>query len=139
MGLSRSGRFGKLRFLYLLALAQLVGGPLVLLHVTVLCQLTLREAPRAGVVDALVSAWQSDDFQASLARTDLSLPQNGKKIPPKDGPEIKPDKAKQPLIPWSISPLRVMALIPRADLIDRPRVWTPAWPQAPPGPPPRWG
>ena len=59
-------RNGKLRLLYVLALAQLVGGPLVLLQVTLLCKLTLHEAPLIGMADAAVRAWHSDEFQAAL-------------------------------------------------------------------------
>lgn len=134
MGLLRSG---KLRYLYLLALAQLVGGPLVLLQVTLLCKLTLREAPRAGFMTAAATAWHSDDFQAALAGADLQH-HEGKKLPSgKDGPDAKPDKMKQSLLPWTGGRSGIFAAASRSESPDCERPWNPAWPQAPPGPPPR--
>ena len=55
-------RCRKMRFPYLLALLQLVGGPLVLLHVSVFCKATLEEAPRVGIAKAAAAAWHSEGF-----------------------------------------------------------------------------
>jgi hypothetical protein len=49
-------RTGKLRLLYVLALAQLVGGPLVLLQVTLFCKLTVKEVPHMKVAEAAARA-----------------------------------------------------------------------------------
>ncbi|MES2440185.1 MAG: hypothetical protein V4584_14040 [Verrucomicrobiota bacterium] len=132
-------RTGKLRFLYLLALAQLVGGPLVLLQVTVFCKLTLHEAPRMGVAKAAAEAWSSEDFQTVLATADIPGT-DGRKAPPSpDGPKVKLEKAKLPVIPWQAAEWVVTDVSRHCKIADRARVWTPAWPQAPPGPPPRVG
>lgn len=136
MGFFRSG---KLRWLYVLALAQLVGGPLVLLQVTVFCKLALHEAPRAGMAKAAVRAWQSDDFQAALFTAEVVKPGGKKSEPAPDGPKLKLEKAKMPVVPWETSPLVLTEISVRCEIADRARVWTPAWPQAPPGPPPRVG
>jgi hypothetical protein len=130
-------RLGKLRFLYLLALAQLVGGPLVLLQVTVFCKVALHEAPRAGMAKAAVRAWQSDDFQSVLAETNPTENNRRESAPPTRDPSL--EKAKHPFVPWHTSrwiPTEVSVL---CKIADRARTWTPAWPQAPPGPPPRLG
>jgi hypothetical protein len=133
-------RAGKLRWLYLLALAQLVGGPLVLLQVTVFCKLALHEAPRVGVAKAIERAWSSDDFQAIVAAEGSGNKKNSKSPPsPTDGPKPKVEKSKLPMIAWEPAPLRLACVPGGCGTTECARVWTPAWPQAPPGPPPRLG
>lgn len=134
MGFFRSG---KMRPLYLLALLQLLGGPVVLLHVTVFCKLTVREAPHIGFADAAVEAFASDEFrecaQAGLLKRDT---------PAKDSregdPKLKLEKPNQPPAPW-MAERRIFAHDVKGTAIaDTARTWTPAWPNAPPEPPPRW-
>ncbi|MES2657221.1 MAG: hypothetical protein V4689_01320 [Verrucomicrobiota bacterium] len=132
-------RTGKFRFLYLLALVQLVGGPLVLFQVTLFCKLTLNEAPRMGMAKAAVSAWESEDFQAILTPAEIAKADDSKTTPSGKAPKVKLEKAKEPVIPWMVARLHLAALAVRCDVVDRERFWTPAWPQAPPGPPPRMG
>lgn len=132
-------RTGKLRFLYWLALAQLVGGPLVLLQVTVFCKLALHEAPQMGVATAAVRAWQSDEFQAVLAEAGPARKGEHRSWPPADDPNLKFEKSKLPAIPWEPAPLHLTNLSRHCKIVDCVRTWTPAWPQAPPGPPPRLG
>ncbi len=128
-----------LRFLYLLALFQLVAGPLVLFQVTLLCKLTVREAPRNGVATAVMKAWHNPEFQAALAHDD-GLQQAATKSPlPTDDPKSKIVKVKMPATAWQAAPLVLVNLSSRVAIVDSSRVWTPAWPQAPPGPPPRLG
>lgn len=127
-------RCRKLRFLYLLALLQLVGGPLVLLHVTVFCQLTVSEAPRIGVARAVVAAISSPEFRAVA-----DLP--GEKEARKDGHDgsPKPDggKTKQPVLPGENFSLALFPANVPHELFSRERHWTPQWAHAPPAPPPR--
>lgn len=130
---------GKLRFLYVLALAQLVGGPLVLLQVTVFCKLTLNDAPRMGLENAAVRAWQSEDFQTILTANAAAGIDDTKSMPPGNGPKGQPDKSKTPVTVWEPAPLVLINLSDRYQTAERARTWTPAWPQAPPGPPPRVG
>ncbi len=132
-------RTGKVRLLYLLALIQLVGGPLVLLQVTVFCNLTLNEAPRLGMAKAAVHAWHSPDFQAVLVMPDIEKgnARDGKSR--NQGPKVKLGKVKEPVVPWMAPAMNFVALAARLKIVDAGRVWTPAWPQAPPGPPPRVG
>lgn len=132
-------RAGKMRWLYLLALAQLVGGPLVLLQVTVFTKLTLHEAPRMGVAKAAVRAWHSDDFQAVLIAADVARKDDSKAPAPTGGSKPKLEKAKMPVVPWMVAPVSLACLSSHCRIVDHARVWTPAWPQAPPGPPPRVG
>ena len=132
-------RLGNLRFLYLLALVQLVGGPLVLFQVTVFCKVALHEAPRVGMAKAAVRAWQSDDFQTVLAAADGVRSRESKWLPPTGDPKPKLEKAKPPMIPWEPAALVLCLLSDHCKIADRARTWTPAWPQAPPGPPPRVG
>ena len=132
-------RTGKFRFLYLLALVQLVGGPLVLLQVTVFSKLMLHETPRVGMAKAAVSAWRSADFQAVLAPTEVAKADDLKTTPSGKDQKAKLEKAKEPVIPWRTVRLDLAAVTVRVDGVNRERFWTPAWPQAPPGPPPRVG
>ncbi len=133
MGLFRSG---KLRTLYLLALAQLLGGPLVLLHVTVFCKLTWREAPRVGFAEAVVGALVSDELH-ECAVSGLSK----RDTPAKDGREgdnkPKLEKPNQPPAPWVVDSRIFADGEGQAAIVNRERTWTPAWPNAPPGPPPK--
>ncbi len=133
MGFFRSG---KLRLLYVLALVQLVGGPLVLFQVSVFCKLALHEAPRIGVAKAAELAWKSERFQAVLVAGEIPHAKVVKPLPGGDGPKAKVEKVKQPVIPWMNPRLELAIAGVRCTLVDRERVWTPAWPQAPPGPPP---
>ena len=125
-----------LRWLYLLALFQLVAGPLVLVTVLTFCEITVRETPTHGLTEALSSAWHSPEVQ--------SLIQNATRLPAKDSNAPLPvDSSRQdgkkmtwcvwqkPLIRGWTSPLE------STDAFAWLSVWTPAWPQAPPGPPPR--
>ncbi len=132
-------RTGKFRFLYLLALVQLVGGPLVLFQVTLFCKLTLDETPRMGMAKAAASVWHSEDFQAMFVTADVAKADDLKTTPSGNGPKVKIEKAKEPVIPWAVARVNLAALAVRCEMVDRERFWTPAWPQAPPGPPPRIG
>jgi hypothetical protein len=82
-------RTGKWRFLYLLALAQLVGGPLVLLQFTVFCKMALHETPRVGVAKAAVGVWNLDDFRAVLATAEHPRATGKKSLPPTDDTKLK--------------------------------------------------
>ena len=128
-------RSGKFRFLYLLALAQLVGGPIVLLQVTLFSKLVIREAPRVGVVEAISIAWDSPEFRESIV--DAALPGKDAMQPAKKEGKMKPDSPNLPDFPW-------MAETPGHDddtalcgVPEHFRIWTPQWPNAPPAPPPR--
>jgi hypothetical protein len=55
-----------LRWLYLLALFQLVAGPLVLVTALTFCEITVREVPTQGLTEALSSAWHSPEVQALI-------------------------------------------------------------------------
>jgi hypothetical protein len=129
--------YGKFRFLYLLALAQLIGGPLILLQVTVFCKVALHEAPRMGMATAAMRAWQSADFQAILAASDSAGGSESHKTPPPRDPSL--DQIKNPSIPWQMSKWILSVVSKHCEITDYARTWTPAWPQAPPGPPPRVG
>lgn len=135
-----SFRGGKLRFLYLLALLQLVGGPLVLLQVTVFCKLVAREAPAAGIAKATERAWNSAEFDAALAATKPAVGHDGKKSSvPDEGPHSKTPPSKQVFSPWMERRWNVLAVAAACRVAEREKNWTPVWPQAPPGPPPRLG
>jgi hypothetical protein len=128
-------RESKLRFLYLLALAQLVGGPLVLLQVTLFCKTVVQEVPQVGLTNSLVKAWHLGGFTTEITATNdensLSASTSGKIL------KAKLDPLKLSVLPWDMTVLGWA--IPREFIfrIDLARTWTPTWPQAPPGPPPR--
>jgi hypothetical protein len=112
---------------------------LVLLQVTVFCKLALHEAPRVGMAEAARVAWQSDDFQTVLTAADGDRFKKSKSLPPTRDPNLKLDKTKSPMVPWEPAPLIFSLLANHCKIADRARTWTPAWPQAPPWPPPRVG
>lgn len=123
---------GKLRPLYLLALAQLVGGPLMLLHVTWFCKMTLHEAPKVGMAQAAHQAW--------YASVDLAVENENRSRTPEAPPrKFIPEKPKLPVNQWETPRLHLQCESVRHEPVHRERIWTPAWPKAPPGPPPRVG
>lgn len=132
-------RTKKWRLLYLLALAQLVGGPLVLLQVTVFCKMTLTEAPHLGLMRAAVATLNSDNFHGALAAEEWAADDANKSVMPTGEPKQKLEKAKLPMIPWNAAPIVLAKLSVHCKIVDRARTWTPAWTQAPPAPPPRVG
>jgi len=126
-------RCRKLRPLYLLALLQLVGGPLVLLHVTAFCKLTLDETPRMGMAKAAVAAWKSDGFQEALVAD--SLPEKPVRKEG-DGPKPKMETQAPSTFDFPTAPAAVD--VGSGAVAVRVVTWTPRWPNAPPGPPPRF-
>lgn len=130
-------RSGKHRLLYLLALAQLVGGPLVLLNVMLFAKLTIQETPRVGIAQAVAEAWHSPVLQESIA----ALPWKGSLKPEKHDGKLKPkpDFPSPPSFPWIAGPQEDSEHAAVCGVPDHLRTWTPLWPHAPPGPPPRIG
>ena len=132
----RSFRFQP-RHLILLALFQVVAGPLVLLQVSVFCSLTVREAPHQGVAKAMVKAWNHEAFQSLITaacdgkRTSDAVPSGTSK----DGEA----KAKIHGQAWAPEPTLCLPPAKLANWEAYHQAWTPAWPQAPPGTPPRVG
>jgi len=126
-----------IRPLYLLALFQLVAGPLVLFCVMILCRETAREAADHGVVTAVSMAWKSPGFQAALAT--VERPDVSKRDCPDRDPKADPVKVKMPPIAWQDAPVVLVNASRRIPLLDAAQRWTPVLPLPPPGPPPRWG
>lgn len=130
-------RSGKFRLLYLLALAQLVGGPVVLLQVTLFSRLVIREAPRVGIAEAVSIAVDSPEFRESLA--DAELPRKDATKPERKEGKTKPDSPTTPDFPWMVEPPAHSEDPALCGVPEHYRIWTPQWPNAPPGPPPRIG
>jgi hypothetical protein len=124
--------------LYLLALLQLVGGPLILLQVTLFCKLTVRDAPQIGIAAAVSHVWNSDEFQEAFDRNVAVYNQEQSPHPLKDQ-KTKADKSKFPFVIGKTQPPLITVSCIRWKAIACERIWTPTWPQAPPGPPPRVG
>ncbi len=129
----------KLRSLYLLALFQLVAGPLVLFQVSVLSKMVVREAPSHGITKAVTLAWNSSEFQSALSETDLPDLVKSKQTTPTSDPKATLVKVKMPCIDWQDARLVWVNASTPVPRTDGARTWTPAWPQPPPGPPPRVG
>ncbi|WP_411826146.1 hypothetical protein [Luteolibacter sp. AS25] len=130
-------RSGRLRFLYLLALLQLIGGPLVLLNITVFSKITLQETPRLGLTRAAATAWKSPEFQTVLTASVSNQQNKVHKDGSDDGKRVKPTLQKQPDIPWQRPQNFLCAEYLRTGIMENLQSWTPAWPNAPPGPPPK--
>ncbi len=129
----------KLRSLYLLALFQLVAGPLVLFQVSVLSKMVVREAPAHGISKAMSLAWNSPEFQSALSEGELPELVKSKQTAPTSDPKATLEKAKMPCIDWQAAPIVWVNASTPLQRMDGARTWTPAWPQPPPGPPPRVG
>ena len=131
----------KLRALYWLALLQLVAGPLVLVQVAIFCKMTARELPQQSVTEAMSRAWDSREFQTALAvsdgtgAVDESKPSSPSKREP--NPKAKKDGAKFFVIEWQRVPVLLAVPMNAMERTMCAKSWTPAWSQAPPGPPPR--
>ncbi len=126
-----SPRFS-LRSLYLLALFQLVAGPLVLVTVMSFCKVTVREAPSQGLVKAMSAAWQSHEVQTALQAVSDESHEASKSAPVK----MSKDKVKLIGIAWAEVSVKFEEVV-NESVSARFETWTPAWPQAPPGTPPR--
>ena len=123
------------RSLYLLALFQLVAGPLVLVAVLTFCKVLVHEAPSQGVVKAVTSAWHSDAVQ-SLIDTTCDQPTTDS---PAKGPvkKMNTDTGKFIAIAWDLAAPHLNHLLKATPPHDWVATWTPASPEAPPGTPPR--
>ena len=126
-----------IRTLYLLALFQLIGGPLVIFSVTILFRQTVREMANHEVTEALSIAWQSPEFHAALGVTTAA--DRTKSALPNSDPGTGQAKVKSPAIAWHEAPLVLCNPPRRAQVLDFTRRWTPVMPLPPPGPPPRVG
>lgn len=129
-----------MKLLYVLALFQLIAGPLVIFQVTLLCRLTLSEAGERSWGAAFSEALNGDEFHALVRNAKTSTKANPSSPAPSP-PDVK-GKAldlKATVRVWTVfgmTPPPCAGLVPHGD---RSRPWTPVWPQAPPGPPPRVG
>lgn len=131
------------RHLYLLALFQLVGGPLVILPLVMVCKVTLTQTAQHGVVEGLRQAPLTKEWQRAsvvLLHGEAALPDSHEKNGVPGTPEkFKEGKVKLDLAVW------MTAAIPQPEsaAIGRPCWrWLPSastWAHAPPGPPPRVG
>jgi hypothetical protein len=125
------------RSLYLLALFQLVAGPLVLVTVMTFCKVVVHEAPAQGVVKAMTSAWHSDEVQSLVDVACDRQAQDGQAPVPSKKQTSEPTKFIA--IVWDAVPQNFAASPEGISPHDWASTWTPAWPQAPPGTPPRVG
>ena len=123
------------RSLYLLALFQLVAGPLVLVTVMTFCKAVVYEAPAQGVVKAMKSAWHSDEVQSLVdVACDRQAHEGQAPVPSK---KQTTEHGKFIAIAWDIVPQTFASSPEGISPHDWTSNWTPAWPQAPPGTPPR--
>ncbi len=120
--------------LYLLALFQLVAGPLVLGVIFTFAKVTVREAPQQGIAKAVQSAWQNPEVQTAFQ----ALTQESQETSKQSLPKATKDKVKIMGVAWASASFVLVDLAPSKAEV-RARAWTPAWPQAPPGTPPRLG
>jgi hypothetical protein len=129
----------KLRTLYLLALFQLVAGPLVLFQVSVLSKMVVREAPAHGISKAVTLAWNSPEFQSALSHGELPDVVKPRQTTPTSDPKATLVKVKMPCIDWQDTRLVWVNASTPVSRTNGARTWTPAWPEPPRGPPPRVG
>lgn len=135
----------KMKILYLLALFQLVAGPIVIFQVSLLGRMTAGDVSVPEYARASGEAIQSSEFrtfpekQISTAG-EPSFP--GKKAPASpQSPDTKgkASDGKTPALPWKCIAAPPTPRPELAAIAERIRVRLPVWPQAPPSPPPRVG
>ena len=128
----------KMKLLYVLALFQLVAGPLMLMQVTVFCKMVVKESPRQGVAAAFEKSWSSEEFQAVLASPDPLKKGDAQSPQPAPEQKLKVEK-KMPLMAWQA--VVFLKVLPSARIawVMPERLQYGVWPQAPPAPPPRVG
>lgn len=126
-----------IRHLYLLALFQLVGGPLVIVAVVFFSRMVVHQAAEHGLTVGVVKASQSAEWQkvaSALSGATYGHVPSGKKDPV---PVVKDPGGKLLGLMWEGVTLPKEPPVP----CDGPHLWvrtlTSAWPHAPPLPPPR--
>jgi hypothetical protein len=130
----------KFRHLYLLALFQLVGGPLVLVPMLMMSKAVVRETAQHGVVQGFHQAMVSQEWSevrdilqngGMMAEPSSSTKAPGQQEKTKDG------KPKLDFAAWTMPALMELEGVP----VKRPAwQWQPMasnWANAPPSPPPR--
>ncbi|MBL9142162.1 MAG: hypothetical protein JNM99_00650 [Verrucomicrobiaceae bacterium] len=121
-----------IRTLYLLALFQLVAGPLVLGLVFAFAKVAVREAPQQGLAKAAQKAWHSPEVRTALQAVTRESQDSSKSSLPK----AAKGKLKIISVTWILETFAV-AEPAQSKVSSTLQAWTPAWPQAPPGTPPR--
>lgn len=128
-----------LRHLYLLALFQLVGGPLILLSVMTVTKIAADHAQQHGFIAGLHTVLQTETWQTA-AETVADQANATQPAASSETPAKKLDtKEKIPAANWMDS-----AALCAPKLAATPPMWELPWlvsasPQAPPLPPPRRG
>ncbi len=132
----------KFRHLYLLALFQLVGGPLVLVPLIMMTRVVVRETATHGLVEGLTRAQESEEWREADGMLQhlrhLTVPNKDARGKTSGAPEKSKDvKPKLDLALWAESPACPLEGLPVAAPHSR---WLPMasdWAHAPPIPPPR--
>jgi hypothetical protein len=129
----------KFRHLYLLALFQLVGGPLVLVPMLMMSKAVVRETAQHGVVKGFHQAMVSQEWEEvreMLQDGVVSGTSSSTKAPGKQEKSID-GKSKLDFVAWTTPALMELDGVP----VKRPAwEWQPmasSWANAPPSPPPR--
>ncbi len=123
------------RWLILLALFQLVAGPLVLLQVMVFCQVTAEKAPEQGLVKAATEAFHSAEFQRTLDIAAGVQAKSSDSTAPEKSVQTEGTKLFGTLWEPMGGVVRIAAVILPGTAFKR--SWTPVGLLAPPGQPPR--
>ena len=129
-----SGAPRNTRWLYLLAIFQLVAGPLVLTQVMVFCKLTAEKAPQQGLVAAAAETMLSAEFAESL---DEAVRATQQKHDGKTPGREKPQDVKIIGTTWSATAGLVAFAPVELEYTAHEVCWTPQGLHAPPGQPPR--
>lgn len=126
------------RLLCLLALLQVVGGPLVLVGVATLGKVLVKESLQNGVVPGVSRALESDEWRGACECIADAVADYPDEKVPGGNPKSKDLKSKVMSIGWA----GALALPERPAEVEAPgRDPAPlisAWPNGPPVPPPRW-
>jgi hypothetical protein len=126
-----------LRHLCLLLLLQLAVGPLMLVGVVVLSKLAVTRTIEHGLVNGIIKAVQSDEWQSTCEQLASAIADGSNSSSPGKTPKPKEGKTKFTPIAWEYASALPEAVIKKQPPWFEMESWASAQPQAPPGPPPR--
>ena len=129
---------GRVRVLCLLALLQVVGGPLVLVGVATLGKVMVKETAQHGVVAGISRAVESEEWLRTCDVIVDAVTDHADTKAPNGKSKEKDLKSKMMSIAWAGTPVVAGRLMQQEPPGGDPVPLISAWPNGPPVPPPRW-
>jgi hypothetical protein len=128
------------RLLYILALLQLVGGPLVIVQTFLVGKVATQAVVEHGWSDGAALVLASPEFDALCQAIEIVVKPGEPQPMDRKAPEGKAAFGKSPWLPWENSLQRGFFVSSEECQVKLPpwqNRWLGTWCHAPPGPPPR--